>query len=322
MLAASPYGIAGQRQAAMKAGTYNPQTFGMTASQQMAAKEQEAKAANLAREKEIRGIYSQIISRYEPGGAFERSQLGQLEQQKTQALGQGTQHLISSGLYNTTMQTGMGNAWERDVGGPSRLRLEDVMTTRRNEAQMNLAGFIERISNEYPDQSPLMNAAAAQGFADRYGGSAGGGSGSLFDQTFGKGNLDPNALAIQAPMSSGSSGPAYGSGESSAEYWKRVRGESARGEESLSGGEEPGVGSSGGGSAASQTPSSSTSTNKPPPKRLKIAGSTDYYIGYTRYDAAGNVVAKIDPNAKPTTRKASPSTPTSRYVTGSRRMSY
>ena len=145
-----------------------------------AAKENKAKADNLAREKEIRGIYDSIISRYEPGGAFEQSQLQQLGVQRAQGVGQATQNLVSSGLFNTTKAAGVGNAWERDVGTPARMRLEDIMTTRRNEAQGEKAGFIERISNAYPSTDPLMAAANAQGFADQYGAAGGGGGGGSY----------------------------------------------------------------------------------------------------------------------------------------------
>jgi hypothetical protein len=178
-----------------------------------AAKEKQAKADNLAREKEIRGIYDSIISRYEPGGAFEQSQLQQLGVQRAQGVGQATQNLVSSGLYNTTKAAGVGNAWERDVGTPARMRLEDIMTTRRNEAQGEKAGFIERITNAYPSTDPLMAAANAQGFADQYGagGSGGGGGWSSGTHPWEAGYMG-GGWTIEGSGSAGGSGG--GSGQS------------------------------------------------------------------------------------------------------------
>jgi hypothetical protein len=191
----------------------DPRDQAMQSTKEFAAKEAKAKADNLAREKEIRGIYDSIISRYEPGGAFEQSQLQQLGVQRAQGVGQATQNLVSSGLYNTTKAAGVGNAWERDVGTPARMRLEDIMTTRRNEAQGEKAGFIERITNAYPSTDPLMAAANAQGFADQYGagGSGGGGGWSSGTHPWEAGYMG-GGWTIEGSGSAGGSGG--GSGQS------------------------------------------------------------------------------------------------------------
>jgi len=87
-------------------------------------------------------IYDEIIRRYAPGGAFEQRYLGELERRKTREVGRETQQLISSGLYGTTVLGGVPRRWEEEVGGPERLKLEDIQMQRLSEAQASKAGFI------------------------------------------------------------------------------------------------------------------------------------------------------------------------------------
>lgn len=124
-------------------------------------REAAAREANLAREREIRGIYGQEIAQYEEGGAFKAAGLADIERTKTRAVGAGTQQMISSGLYGTTTAASIPVQAEAQAG-ISRLKLEDVLQQRVTEAKRGLAGFVERIEQPYPDYSMLMQAMVAQ----------------------------------------------------------------------------------------------------------------------------------------------------------------
>lgn len=117
-----------------------------------------ARQANIARQKRIESMYSEMMQRYQPGGAFEKRGLGEIERAKTKGVGQETQQMISSGMYGTTTAAGVGRGWEADVGAPARLRLEDIMQQRLTGVQQQKAGFLERIQEPYPDYSALMSA--------------------------------------------------------------------------------------------------------------------------------------------------------------------
>ena len=126
------------------------------ASSQISAQQASAKRANLQRYAQIMAIYDMIITRSQPGGAFEKAGLGEIEKAKTKGVGQETQQMISSGMYGTTTAAGIGRGWEADVGAPARLRLEDIMEQRLSTAQLGKAGAIERREDVYPDYNALL----------------------------------------------------------------------------------------------------------------------------------------------------------------------
>ena len=123
---------------------------------QIDAQQASARQANIARRGQIEGIYSEMMKRYQPGGAFERRGLGEIERAKTKGVGKETQQMISSGLFGTTTAAQTGRRWEAEVGAPSRLRLEDIMQQRMTGIQQRKAGFLERIEDVYPNYSSLM----------------------------------------------------------------------------------------------------------------------------------------------------------------------
>lgn len=125
---------------------------------QVSAQQASARQANIARQKRIESMYSEMMQRYQPGGAFEKRGLGEIERAKTKGVGQETQQMISSGMYGTTTAAGVGRGWEAEVGAPARLRLEDIMQQRLTGIQQQKAGFLERIQEPYPDYSALMSA--------------------------------------------------------------------------------------------------------------------------------------------------------------------
>jgi len=119
----------------------------------------EAKAANVAREKEIRSIYANILNSISGSNASMRaSGLSDIETQSKQLVGQESQNLISSGLYGTTTAASIPTRVESSFARPARLKLEDLLASRKREAQLGLAGFVERIENPYPDYNALIQA--------------------------------------------------------------------------------------------------------------------------------------------------------------------
>ncbi len=123
-------------------------------------REEQARAANLKRETEIRGIYTDIINQGQ--GAARTAGLADIETAKTRAVGAGTQQMISSGLYGTTTAASIPVQAEQ-TAGTQRLKLEDMLQQRTNVAKLGLAGFAERIEDPYPDYSMLMNSMIAAG---------------------------------------------------------------------------------------------------------------------------------------------------------------
>ena len=123
-------------------------------------REKAARKANIAREQEIRGTYGEIISQGQ--GAARTAGLAEIERGKTQAIGAGTQQMISSGLYGTTTAASIPVQAENQAA-LSRLKLEDMLQQRTNVAKLGLAGFVERIETPYPDYNMLLQASIAQG---------------------------------------------------------------------------------------------------------------------------------------------------------------
>lgn len=123
---------------------------------QVGAQQASAKRANIARQRRIESLYGKMMGMVQPGGAFEKRGLGEIERARTKGVGKETQQMISSGMYGTTTAAGIGRGWEADVGAPARLRLEDIMQQRQLGVMGQKAGFLERIEDVYPDYSSLL----------------------------------------------------------------------------------------------------------------------------------------------------------------------
>jgi hypothetical protein len=127
-------------------------------------REEEAKTSNLKRESEIRGIYADILNSISGSNdSLRASGLADIERQAGTLTGQETQGMISSGLYGTTTAAAIPRNVAASFTQPSRIKLEDLLQGRKREAQLGLAGFVERIENPYPDYNTLMQAMIAQG---------------------------------------------------------------------------------------------------------------------------------------------------------------
>jgi hypothetical protein len=110
-----------------------------------------AKEANLSRYEEALGIQDQIIAEYSPGGGFGAGVEASLQQQKTQDVGRVIQHQIDSGLFGVQTTGGAAQRWEREVGSPARLQLQDLRSQRYTDALQAKEGVIERRTDAYPD---------------------------------------------------------------------------------------------------------------------------------------------------------------------------
>lgn len=124
-------------------------------------------------------IYDEIISRYRPGGEFEKKYLGQLQKQKKREVASSTQSLASRGLYGTTLAAGLGRQWEEEVGAPARLELEDVLMQRLSSAQIGKAGLMTQgvSAPGYGTVASLMSQLSGGGYGGGTGGKTGGGVG-------------------------------------------------------------------------------------------------------------------------------------------------
>ena len=127
---------------------------------------EEATTTNKARENEIRNIYANILSSISGNeSSLRASGLSDIETQSKNLIGQETQNLISSGLYGTTTASGVPTKVATQFTQPARMKLEDLITQRKQTAQLGMADFIERIQNAYPDYSQLAQAEAAKASA-------------------------------------------------------------------------------------------------------------------------------------------------------------
>jgi len=143
-----------------------------------------AQVENLKRYEQAMAIYDEIVTRYQPGGEFEKKSLTDLERRKTRDVGAEEGKLISSGLSGTTVAGGVGRRWEEEVGTPERLKLEDVLMQRLSAAQQGKAEFIERREDTYPDYglvAQLASQSASGGGDTGDGGTSGGGSAGGFN---------------------------------------------------------------------------------------------------------------------------------------------
>jgi len=114
------------------------------------AAQAEANRRNEERYRQALEEYDKIIQMYSPGGAFGKGFEAQLERGRIKSLAQGTQALVSSGLYGTTMQAGLGKKFEEEVATPARLQMEDIRMQRLAGARQARAGLIERREDVAP----------------------------------------------------------------------------------------------------------------------------------------------------------------------------
>jgi len=151
----------------------------------LSAKEEEAKAANLKRQAVIESIFDEVIARYGPEGTYGKAAETLIEKQKVRDVSATAQRDIGRGLYGIRPYEA---EWEATTGAEARLKLEDIKMERLSQAQLSKAGFLEGITDEYPDYGSVaslaMQAAASQGTSSGGGGGGGGGGSSSSGQSF------------------------------------------------------------------------------------------------------------------------------------------
>ena len=99
---------------------------------------------------------------------FGQNYLDILEKQKVRDVSRAGQSDISRGLFGLRDR---GAEWESQVGAPSRLKLEDLLTERLSSALMAKGSFLQSIEEPYPDTGALTEAYAAQAGVPSGGGS-------------------------------------------------------------------------------------------------------------------------------------------------------
>ena len=118
---------------------------------------QQAKQANEQRYSQGMEIFDEIINRYQPGGSYGQGAMAQYETGKSQAMAQGMQNLVSSGLANTTVAAGLPVKYEQEVGTPFRLQLEDMRMNALTQAQLGKSNWIQQRQDVYPDANLYAN---------------------------------------------------------------------------------------------------------------------------------------------------------------------
>ncbi len=140
---------------------------------QFQAQQEAANAANEQRFQQGMDIFDRIIKQQETGDVSEKAIEAAIGRGKTQAVAQGTQSLVSSGLASTTQAAGLGKKFEEEIGVPARLQAADIRQQRLNQSLRDKAGFIERREDTGPDFATIAGLAQSigAGGAARRGGS-------------------------------------------------------------------------------------------------------------------------------------------------------
>lgn len=116
-----------------------------------------ARADTMARLEKSLGLYEQNIEMYQPGGEFGRGMEAQIGQAKKTSVSGGLAHLAKTGLYNTSIGAGLGTAFEKNVGTPARMQLNDMRMGHLSAARTAKAGVLERVNSRGPDPALLSN---------------------------------------------------------------------------------------------------------------------------------------------------------------------
>ena len=91
---------------------------------------------------EVETLYRGQKLQYQPGGAFQQKGERDIAEARVGATGAAMQRLIASGM--TGGETGMGveSAWEKGVGIPARLTLEDLRMSRLGEIERERSAML------------------------------------------------------------------------------------------------------------------------------------------------------------------------------------
>jgi hypothetical protein len=132
---------------------------------------------------EVNKIYKKMERRYQPGGAFQQLGNRQIQEAKTSATGAGMQRLISSGMVGGETGVGMEAGWEKGVGIPARLSLEDISAERLSQIQREKAQMLGGRAAEQGDlarelgrYTPQLTDMLGQGASFLFGSGATGGT--------------------------------------------------------------------------------------------------------------------------------------------------
>lgn len=129
-----------------------------------------ANAANESRYQEGLGIYDELITMFQPGGDYGKGAAAYYEQGKSKAKASNTQSLVNAGMANLTQGGGFDKSYEKDVGVPFWLNLNDMQMGALAQAMNQKVGFIEKKEDAQPDLNLLST--LLQQSATAYGGSS------------------------------------------------------------------------------------------------------------------------------------------------------
>jgi len=117
---------------------------------------EEANAANEARLGEALGYYDQLINIFSPGGEYGKSLEPSLKLGFQRAKATSQQALTTSGLANTQMMAGAGQAYEENVANPARNQLEMDRFNKLAAAYQGKAGVLERVDDTGPTDEMIQ----------------------------------------------------------------------------------------------------------------------------------------------------------------------
>ena len=125
-----------------------------------------ANTANQSRLNVALDLLKRNIAMYSPGGSFGAGMEAQLSSAKKESVAGGMQGLIKAGMYNTTIGSGLGTRFEKDVGGPMRLQTEDTRMQHLGGARSEYASTLGSVQTRGPDPALYANLQAQASQAD------------------------------------------------------------------------------------------------------------------------------------------------------------
>jgi hypothetical protein len=138
---------------------------------------------------QITELLDSLLKQYQPGGTYETAQEAGLTAQKKKFLGETEQSLAGRGLSGTTAGAGAGERWEREVGAPSRLSTQDIMSSRTAGLATAKAGYLQG-AQQLEQQKELAYLPALTAAANRSSANAATADAQLYAGT----GWDPNKL--------------------------------------------------------------------------------------------------------------------------------
>lgn len=160
--------------------------------------------------KDIMGLFTKAMKRFQPGGTFGKREEALLGRAKKKYLASSAQSMVSAGLSGTTVPMAEGAKFQEEIGEPTRLGLEDVRTSRLNELLMAKAGYMGGVETQQFGAAERMKTLRASLLNQ-----GGGGGGRSYS-----GGVDPTGRIENSPTDIGAILAAEK--EKKAATWERI----------------------------------------------------------------------------------------------------